>query len=398
MIAFFQHHLARSILFVSVFVITLGLSTLRASQVDAAPRASVRTCDEAGLDAALAAGGPNTFSCASATTIIVSATKTVTKNITLDGGRLLTISGGGLRQVFIVNGGETATFQNLTIADGKDAPDSYGGGIANNGGTVTVTNSTLTNNSAGVGGGICNNGGTVTVTNSTFANNYSNAYHDWGGGIYNYSGTLTIANSTFANNYAYFGGSGIFNEGGALTITNSTFANNSGLFGGGILNYSGALTVTNSTFANNRGGDCLNSGMIGTEKNNLIRDTGANACGLTNGIHGDIIGLDPKLGALANNGGPTQTMALLHGSPAIDKGDNATCAASLVNGVDQRGYPRFPAGDPICDIGAYEVQPAAPTSPAEVPEADMLLLVGGGLGGLVTWVGWQRKKWKLRAK
>jgi hypothetical protein len=86
--------------------------------------------------------------------------------------------------------------------------------------------------------------------------------------------------------------------------------------------------------------------------NNLIESTGTNACGLTNGVNGNIIGQDPKLGALADNGGSTQTFALLPGSPAIDKGDDATCAASPVNNLDQRGETR-PKG-PHCDIGAFE--------------------------------------------
>jgi hypothetical protein len=74
----------------------------------------------------------------------------------------------------------------------------------------------------------------------------------------------------------------------------------------------------------------------------------ANACGLTNGANANLIGSDPNLGPLADNGGATQTHALLSGSPAIDAGDNSTCPAT-----DQRGVAR-PQGS-ACDIGAYEL-------------------------------------------
>ncbi|HZY41745.1 MAG TPA: choice-of-anchor Q domain-containing protein, partial [Anaerolineae bacterium] len=83
--------------------------------------------------------------------------------------------------------------------------------------------------------------------------------------------------------------------------------------------------------------------------NNLIEDS-ANACGLTNGVNGNIIGQDPVLGALANNGGFTQTHSLLAGSPAIDTGTNTGCPAT-----DQRGAVR-PAGV-RCDVGAFEYSP-----------------------------------------
>jgi hypothetical protein len=74
-----------------------------------------------------------------------------------------------------------------------------------------------------------------------------------------------------------------------------------------------------------------------------------------------------------------------------------------VSNLDQRALPRPSDGDAnssaICDIGAFEVQaPAAPVRPAEVPEADTLLLFGGGLGGLATWLGWQRRRIAARKK
>ncbi len=108
----------------------------------------------------------------------------------------------------------------------------------------------------------------------------------------------------------------------------------------------GTLTVTNTIIANSpAGGDCMNIGIV-TGSHNLIQDT-AHACGLTNGTDGNLIGFDPLLGPLANNGGSTLTLLPLLGSPAINAGDNASCPA-----FDQRGFPR--PMDGICDIGAME--------------------------------------------
>jgi len=144
---------------------------------------------------------------------------------------------------------------------------------------------------------------------------------------------------------------------------------NSAVEGGGIYNADagvgtepdppGILAVNNSILANSTaGGDCKNSGSTtGTDNNNLIEGTGINACGLTHGTNGNIIGVAPLLGSLANNGGGTQTLALLVGSPAINKGDAATCRTT-----DQRGYARVG----VCDMGAFEygAEPGYSSSPS----------------------------------
>ena len=261
----------------------------------------------------------------------------------------------GIDRVFHIPGAYTVNISGVTIANGKIT--GTGGGIYNYSGTLTVTNSTFSDNSATYGGGIYNEG-TLTVTNSTFSGNSAT----YGGGIYN-QGTLTVTNSTFSGNTANTGG-GIYNY-GTLTVTNSTFSGNAATYGGGIYNQ-GTLTVTNSTFsgnaattyggiynqgtlnyantiiANSTGGDCNNSATIGTNTNNLVED----------GTCSPTLSGDPMLGALANNGGSTQTFALLSGSPAIDAGNNTVCAASPVSGLDQRGVTR-PQGA-ACDIGSYE--------------------------------------------
>jgi hypothetical protein len=274
--------------------------------------------------------------------------------------------GGGVRLFNITSAGNV-TLQNLTIRNGRA---DYGAGIANSG-TLTVTNSTLSHNSAvQVGGGIINSG-TLTVTNSTLSQNSASS----GGGIYIDSGSVTVTNSTLWENTTTggfgYGGGGIFNF-GTLVVTNSTLAGNAAAqWGGGIWN-NGTLTLTNSTLAGNSapgssgggirndatmnyantiianspsGSDCVNFGAIGTNTNNLVGDGFGFCSALFSG--------NPKLDVLADNGGPTETMALLTGSPAIDAGDDATCAAAPVNDLDQRGVTRV-----TCDIGAYAYVPA----------------------------------------
>jgi LPXTG-site transpeptidase (sortase) family protein len=252
--------------------------------------------------------------------------------LTIDGGGNITISGNNSVRVMYVNSGANLTLQNLTIANGNGGD--FGGGIRNDG-TLAIISSTIANNRAGdfiagVGGG---------------------------GGIFN-SGTLTVTNSTLSDNLGYLGG-GIYN-GGTLTVTNSTFSGNSAISGGGIRNV-GTATLQNTIIANSTsGGDCVNSGGSVTGNNNLIEDS-ANACGLTDGSNGNIIGSDPNLGALT---GSPAYFPLNTGSPAIDKGDNATCAAAPVSNQSQNGVTRPKDGNDdgaaVCDIGSYEA--LAPTA------------------------------------
>ncbi|MDW8392512.1 MAG: hypothetical protein RMK84_20585, partial [Oscillochloridaceae bacterium] len=135
-------------------------------------------------------------------------------------------------------------------------------------------------------------------------------------------GTLTVTNSTFSGNSAAGLGGGIYNDGGTLTVTNSTFSGNSasaGGGGGGLYVPGGTATLKNTIIANSTsGGDCVGS-LSGTN-NNLIEDS-TNACGLVNNSNGNIIGQDPNLGALTGN---PAYFPLNPGSLAIDAGDNAT--------------------------------------------------------------------------
>ena len=266
------------------------------------------------------------------------------QNSTLSGNSS-TFDGGG-----IYNNFGTLTVQNSTLSGN---PATYYGGGIYNAGTLTVQNSTLSGNLARSGGGIYNRYDTLTtVQNSTLSGNSTNYY---GGGIYNDEGTLTVQNSTLSGNSTGDGGGGIYNDDGTLTVQNSTFSGNSADLGGGIWN-SATLSLTNTIIANSpSGGDCRidGSGSIGTNDHNLIEMTGTDACDLTNGAGGSIIGDDPLLASLGDYGGATQTFALLPGSPAIDAGNNTACAnPATSNNLDQRGVAR-PQGA-VCDIGAFE--------------------------------------------
>ena len=296
-----------------------------------------------------------------------------------------------------VGGGIYNTYGTLTLTNSILSANSAtydGGGIYNISGTVILNGSTLSANSAGnisksaggSGGGVCNYG-VLTITDSTISGN-SATYGD-GGGIYNISagGTLTITDSTVSGNWALFDGGGVENTVGTSIIINCTFSGNSATTGngGGINNdLSGStLTLTNSTIAGNsaylQGGGIhsqiawsvtlANTIVAGNSNTNstspdISGAVTADYC-LIQSIAGAVVDStthnlyqDPLLSTLRNYGGPTQTIALLPGSPAIDAGSN-TLASGLT--TDQRGYARIVNG--TVDIGAYEsaLNPTAPT-------------------------------------
>jgi hypothetical protein len=264
------------------------------------------------------------------------------------------IDGGGVNRVVTVSSASARVgLANLTIRNGFGATG--GGGIFNRG-TLTVTNSTVSGNAArgmpGKGGGILNLG-TLTVTNSTVTgNSVSGAFGaGWGGGIEN-QGTAAVNNSTVSGNSATAGGGGIFNLQGSVTINNSTVSGNSVHFAGDGGGIAGTVTLQNSIVASNSGGNCK-SGVV-SNGYNLSSD---GTCNFHN--TGDLNNTDPKLGPLQNNGGPTQTEALLPGSPAIDAGNPSGCTdgSGHLLTTDQRGMPRPDHEDTGgCDMGAYERQ------------------------------------------
>jgi hypothetical protein len=268
--------------------------------------------------------------------------------------------GGGISNAGTLN----ITYCAFSNNTSNVAPPLYGGsggGIYNGNGTLTITASTFSgNSSSGVGGGI-ENQGTLTITVSTFNGNSAQGN---GGGIESFgpSTVTTVTECTFSGNSANGGwGGGIF-SGRTLTVTDSTFSGNSASEGGGIWNFPGSpylapgiVRIRNTLLAGNSapsGGPDI-SGPITSLGHNLIGN-GSRGSGYA---ASDLVGtaanpIDPKLGPLQDNGGPTWTLALLPGSPAIGAGGPTD------NEWDQRGpgYARTVNG--MTDIGAYEEQPS----------------------------------------
>jgi hypothetical protein len=327
-------------------------------------------------------------------------------------GNTASSAGGG-----IDNGGQTTVLAitNSTISNNT------GGGVYNAGGTLTITDSTINDNVAAFSGGGIGAGagvpagttGSVAINRSTISGNTAVR----GGGVAVATGTVMITDSAVVGNTAAEDGGGIVNQSGGpatnmMTIINSTISDNTAARGGGIANAINAvrttlLTITNSTISGNTGssagGGIINaplgtvnirntitagntassspdvSGVLVSQGHNLIGD-GSGGSGYTST---DLVGtaahpIDPKLGPLRDNGGPTQTRALLPGSPAIDAGDNAFAPGPY----DQRGpgFARIVNG--VIDIGAFEAQAAALTvqcsvaTPVLPPPNHQLVYVG----------------------
>jgi len=348
----------------------------------------------------------------------------ITDDVTITGpgaaSMTITKSGAASRLLDINVGTPTVTISGLTFQGGD--PAGSGGAIAIRGGTLTVQSSVFTNNQttgtfAG-GGALYSYHGTVNIQNSVFSGNTGAG----GGALYsNYGGgPVSIQNSTFSGNTARRAGGALYATAGNVTIQGSTFSGNSAGRAGGALYVRDNLVIQNSTFSGNSatgdggaiflyGGSTAtisNSTLTGnstatgeggaiilyndtlnlastiiannTDKNgaNEIFDLGSSTVNATNSLiqvtsgftfgtnTANITAQNPLLGPLANNGGPTQTHALLSGSPAIDTGSNP-----LALSFDQRGagFPRTVGAQ--TDIGAFEVQAGGPPPPPPPPPA-----------------------------
>jgi hypothetical protein len=289
-------------------------------------------------------------------------------------------------RIFEIKTSTPVVINGLTIANGKATGVGFasgGGGIFNRGGVLMLNDCAVSDNSAANGaGGIANLADAAVPTTILTLNRCTisgNSGISIGGGIQSSAAnsgsttTLVIANSTIAGNSARFGG-GISNFANlntdigiaTLTITNSTIAGNSADFGGGIFdNATNSVSIGGSLIAHN------SAQQIGPDVSGRVTSQGFNLIGNASGSNGtfnqptDRTGIDPKLELdamnkplLKDNGGPMPTIALLCGSPAIDKGNNFTSATT-----DQRGagfariFDNSPAnaGDGT-DIGAFELQ------------------------------------------
>ncbi len=272
----------------------------------------------------------------------------------------LTLAGAGARTTVIdgnnTSGGDTGGIFNMTGAISVELDDvSLVNGVANQQGgaisafglsasplALTIRRCTIANNqvTGGQAGGIALIFGTLDLEDSTVSNN--STFPLGGSALFTDVVTGSIVNSTLTGNSGpSFANGSVVLISSTMSLTNNTITANPG--GKGLRVFFSPLTLSNNIIAGNPGGDCQFTSSPAVTDHNIDSD---NSCGLTG--PGDLPGVNPLLGPLANNGGMTDTQALLAGSPAIDAGNNATCPPT-----DQRGISR-PQG-PACDIGAYEV-------------------------------------------
>ncbi|HLJ10944.1 MAG TPA: choice-of-anchor Q domain-containing protein [Planctomycetaceae bacterium] len=360
------------------------------------------------------AAGPTTIVLSGGTPLELS-DKSGATTINGPGASQVAVSGANLSTVLVVDSGVTATIDGLTITGGKGSINLGGGqtaagGIENNG-TLAVENSVISGNAGGTfGGGIYNNN-VITIIGCTFTGNSAqfggglfsagnatinasvfdlNSAGSNGGGIYNLA-AVTLENSTLSNNTAGANGGGLYSNNHATVIDSTIAGNSAATSGGGFINLN-VVTLVDCTIAGNfstLGAGVYNpfstvslSGTIVAQNSvspanlasrdwagqaasagssyNLIGD-GTNS-GLANGTNHNLVGtsaspLDPLLAPLGNNGGPTQTMALLAGSPAIDAG-GTTIPIDPITGLslpyDQRGAGFNRMFGSAIDIGALE--------------------------------------------
>jgi len=383
------------------------------------------SCTEAALQSEVAHGGVVTFNCGAGPQTIAFGTTLVFVSsfpkVTIDGGDTITLDGTGITTGMIaVFGGNTAlpdvTFKHITIANGNINTGLNAGGAIQNFGTLTLDTVTLKNNqSSGAGaifqepctgcltpslnathclfqdnstgsGAISIQGGNATIADSTFSGNTAasaGAIEVYGNA--NFAVDVTVERCTFTGNAATGGDGGaisveLLNPHSAVRIANDTFTGNTAKRKGAAIAVTAApVTITNCTIAGNNADATVGAIYFGantTAMNNTIiaGNSGGNCSFAAGSVFGGSHNLqfgdstcssaavaDPLLGPLADNGGPTRTMALGAGSPAIDAADT-----SIAPPTDQRGASRDDGnGDGVvaADIGAFEAPGGSGTPP-----------------------------------
>jgi len=246
---------------------------------------------------------------------------------------------------------------NNTLAAPSTGYASYGAGIYGGNPALTIRASSIADNvgrsilSGGVpyGVGVYTGATTISLDQATISNNTGGFY---GGGFYQSGGTMTAVNSTFSGNDADYGSALRIESSATLNLNNVTIAKNTSAIGQGAIYIlpDSSLNLHNSILADDTRVCEGSTGRVVSLGYNVIQDD--LYCSTT--LLATDISSDPLLYPLADNGGPTQTMALQAGSPAIKAADSATCAAT-----DQRGYGR-PSG--ICDMGAFQLEVSSSTT------------------------------------
>ncbi len=333
----------------------------------------------------------------------------ITTDITIEGnGHTIQRDGGAsnFRILHVSGSSGNLTLKKATISGGYiwSAVNNYGGGIFVDLGSATIINSTISGNvTTGFGGGIFSNN-SLTVQNSAITGNETGSY---GGGIFTKSGSLTVENSTISGNSSPMGGGGGIYTGNssAISITNSTISGNSSPYAGfGISN--GTATIENSIIAQQTSGDDCYFGPGGAINSQGYNIESFNTCNFTStGDQRNVSSGNLNLGALADNGGDTQTRALGSGSVAIDRIPNGTNGCAAGTSTDQRNAVRAGGdsthGGTTCDVGAYEANSnftptaimirnfaASPGSIAGYLTAFVAAVTATGVGLL----GWRRIK------
>lgn len=362
---------ARGLLAAALAVTALGLASVPATAVPSLPVINTTTDQSLGdcsvtcslRDAVALSNSGDTLQVPAGHYVLTLGDITSENSLTIvgAGARSTVLDGNGASRIFLFNNSQrlqSVELDDLSLINGLAATKdpvfrTFSGGALTGIGNLTLRRCLFANNQAVVGGAIFWDG-TLTIDQCTIADNHAiwqpnSPNPPGGGGIFAEGGVVAITNSTLTGNTS----SGNAPGGGAVmffvlwfNLVNVTVTANQASGGGGgglfVVEISEVGSLANSIVADNLGGDCflLRSGVA--SDHSLDSD---NSCGLADA--GSHPGVPPLLGPLANNGGPTDTHALLAGSPALNAGNNATCLAT-----DQRGVTR-PQG-PACDIGAYE--------------------------------------------